>query len=179
MKNLSLKEFRPTIFFLLKFVGFYLIANILYGVYVTAYSPSPDPATKWVSAQSAALVTACGWPTVTIDHPRKPTTQLLYDNRPILAVYEGCNGINTIIIFLAFVFAFGPPGIRLLWFIPLGILVIHLANLLRISLLFFVAEHRPDFMYFFHKYLFTASLYVVIFLLWITWVKLNSRKRES
>lgn len=178
MSSFSLKEFKPTIFFLIKFIGFYLTANLLYGIYVTGYRPQPDPATRWVSAQTASLITTCGWPTTIRDDGKKPTTLLLYENRPVLAVYEGCNGINTIIIFASFIFAFGPFGRKMLWFIPLGILIIHVANLARIVLLFFVAEYRPDFMYFVHKYLFTASLYVVIFLLWIWWVKSVSRKKS-
>jgi exosortase/archaeosortase family protein len=75
------------------------------------------------------------------------------------------------IIFVAFLVAFGPMRKALLWFIPVGLLIIHGINLARIALLFWVSLYMPDFMYFTHKYLFTAILYVVVFLLWIGWVK--------
>lgn len=171
MNGFSIKEFKPTIFFLGKFLGLYLAGNLLYGLFVTHFSPKPDPATRWVSEQTGFVLTACGWPTDVYDHHRKATTLLRYDEREILAVYEGCNGLNTMIIFVAFLIAFGPVNKKLLWFIPLGLLIIHLANLLRITLLFFVAEYRPDAMYFVHKYVFTAILYLVIFVLWVWWVK--------
>ena len=171
MKGFSFREFKPTIFFLGKFLGLYIAGNLAYGLFVTAYEPRPDPATRTVSEQTGFVLTTCGWPVDVYDHHRKATSMLRYDDREVLAVYEGCNGLNTMIIFVAFIIAFGPINKKLWWFIPVGLLIIHLSNLLRITLLFFVAEYRPDFMYFIHKYVFTAILYLVIFLLWVWWVK--------
>lgn len=171
MKNFSFKEFKPTIFFLGRFLGMYLIGNLLYGLFVTSFSPKPDPVTRWVSEQTRFVLTSCGWPVDVRDHHGKATSLIVFENHSVLAVYEGCNGLNTIIIFISFLVAFGPLNGKLLWFIPLGLVIVHAANLLRITLLFFVAQFRPDFMYFIHKYVFTAFLYVVIFMLWIWWVK--------
>src|SRR5690606_32127519 len=168
---MSIKEFKPTIYFLLKFVGIYLVGNLLYGLYITSYEPRPDPVTHVVTDHSAGVLRACGVPVDAKDREKKPRTDISYMGKARLSVYEGCNGLNTMIIFVAFLVAFGPLSRPLLWFIPLGLLIIHLANLARITLLFFVAEYRPSAMYFTHKYLFTAVLYVVIFILWIWWVK--------
>jgi exosortase family protein XrtF len=171
MSKGSFQEFKPTIYFLGKFIALYLIGNLLYGLYVTDFSPKPDPVTRSVTVQTGFILTQCGWPMNVRDHESKPNAVLLYNSEPALNVYEGCNGINTIIIFVAFLVAFGPASKSLLWFLPLGVFIIHLMNLLRITLLFFVAEYRPDFMYFIHKYVFTGVLYAAIFLLWILWVK--------
>jgi exosortase family protein XrtF len=179
VKNFSIKEFLPTILFLVKFVGIYVVGNLLYGWYVTVYNPSPDPATHWVTDQTAIVLTACGWSTESEDTAYKPTTNLIYGGKDILAVYEGCNGINVIIIFVAFLIAFGPLTKQLLWFIPVGLLIIHLMNLARITLLFWVAIYMKDYMYFTHKYFFTAILYVVIFILWVWWVRKFATKKEA
>lgn len=168
---MSIKEFMPTILFLVKFIGIYVVANLLYGAYVTAYEPHPDPVTRWVTDHTTVALRGCGWTTTTLDSETKPTTQVVYEGRSILAVYEGCNGINVMIIFVAFLVAFGPISKVLWWFIPLGLFILHLANLSRIVLLFWVSLYLPDFMYFTHKYFFTAILYVVVFVLWIWWVK--------
>jgi exosortase family protein XrtF len=168
---MSLKEFKPTILFLTKFLGIYLIGNFLYGLYITSYEPKPDPVTHVVTVPTAGIINACGYPVETRDRAAKPTTDIVYLGSNILSVYEGCNGINTMIIFLAFLFAFGPISKPLWWFAPLGVLIIHLMNLGRISLLFFVTEYMPRAMYFTHKYFFTAILYVVIFVLWVWWVR--------
>lgn len=171
MKNISIKEFKPTIFFLVKFIGIYLVANLLYGLYVTAYSPKPDPMTSWVSYHTAIALRGCGWPTIAQDTETKPTTELIFEEKRVLAIYEGCNGLNVMIIFVAFLIAFGPISRTLWWFIPLGLLILHGVNLARIALLFWVSLYLADYMYFIHKYFFTAILYVVVFLLWIAWVK--------
>jgi exosortase family protein XrtF len=162
-----------------KFIAFYLIGNFLYGIYVTTYEPAPDPATHWVTNQTAVLLTSCGWPTNIGDHKAKATTNLNYEGKSILAVYEGCNGINVMIIFVGFLFAFGPITKTLLWFIPFGLLIIHLMNLVRIALLFWVSIYMKDYMYFMHKYFFTAILYVVVFILWVWWVRSYTVKRVA
>jgi exosortase family protein XrtF len=174
-----MKEFLPTILFLVKFVGIYVVGNLLYGWYVTAFAPAPDPVTHWVTNQTAAVLTSCGWPTDIEDHDKRATTNMIYEDKDILAVYEGCNGINVMIIFVAFLIAFGPLTKSLLWFIPVGLLIIHLMNLARITLLFWVAIYMKDYMYFTHKYFFTAILYVVVFFLWVWWVKKFTAKKEA
>jgi hypothetical protein len=78
MKNFSIKEFAPTILFLVKFVGIYLVGNFLYGLYVTHYEPGPDLVTHWVTAQTAAVLTFCGWHSSIIDTANKATTHLIY-----------------------------------------------------------------------------------------------------
>lgn len=177
MSKISLKEFKPTILFLAKFVGLYLVGNLLYGWYITSYEPAPDPVTHWVSEQTAIILSACGWPVVTAD--REKTTSLLYAGKGILSVYEGCNGLNTMILFAAFIIAFGPVNKTCLWFVPLGFLIIHTVNLLRIIFLFLVAQYLPQFMYFTHKYLFTIFLYAVIFTLWVWWVKKFAGQKKA
>jgi exosortase family protein XrtF len=176
MSSFSIQEFKPTILFLARFLVFYLVGNLLYGLFVTSYVPEADPVTRSVTKQTSAIITALGWSTTVREHASKPTTLLLYEGNVSLAVYEGCNGINTMVIFAAFIFGFGPWNKKMLWFVPAGLLIIHVANLMRVGLLFFVAEYQPDFMYFVHKYLFTGFLYLIIFCLWIWWIKLISKR---
>lgn len=174
-----LREFLPTILFLAKFIGLYLVANLLYGVYVSSYGPGPDPATNSVSRQTSAVLNGCGWETSALDNARKPTTEIAYGGRDILSIYEGCNGINVMIIFVAFLLSLGPLNKTLLWFIPAGLLVLHMSNLARITILFWVSLYEPDFMYFLHKYLFTAALYVVTFILWVIWVRKHTLRKVA
>lgn len=173
-----INEFKPTIYFLVRFVGLYLLGNVLYGLFVTSYEPRPDPATHWVTVQTGIVLNACGYRVEVADRKDKPTTDITYFGKSKLAVYEGCNGLNTMIIFVAFLIAFGPLSRQMTWFIPLGLLIIHFVNLCRILLLFFVSEFMPKAMYFTHKYFFTAILYLVIFALWWWWIK-RYATRES
>jgi exosortase family protein XrtF len=178
MNRFPMREFRPTVTFLIKFLVLYIVGNLLYGLYITYYHPKPDPLTNIVTANTAWVLKTCGQPVTTMDHVTKPTTLVLLEQRAILAVYEGCNGLNAIIIFVSFLLAFGPISKPLAWFLPIGVLIIHLTNLGRITLLFFVTEYMPDYLYFAHKFFFTAILYLVIFLLWLVWVNKFSWKKS-
>jgi len=179
MKDFSWHEFRPSIIFLVKFIGLYLAGNLLYGFFITAYEPRPDPVTHVVAVHSAQVLNYLGETVTTRDGDKKPITSLLSENQAILDIYEGCNGINVAIIFLAFIVAFGPFKWRMLWFSLVGMVIIHLTNLGRIVLLFVIARYHPDYMYFMHKYFFTAVIYFAVFVLWLFWVKLFSIKKSA
>lgn len=179
MKDFSWKEFKPTLAFLAKFIGIYVAASLIYGLFIASYGTSPDPITHVVTIQCGWILTITGWPSYALDHITKATTLIVYNEHARIAVYEGCNGINVMIIFVAFLLAFGPYIRALRWFIPAGLLVIHLANLARIIFLFWVAVYFPNYLYFLHKYFFTAIIYVVVFLLWILWVRKYSLPRHA
>jgi exosortase family protein XrtF len=170
-------EFKPTIFFLIKFLGLYLSLNILYGFYVTSYEPKPDPITRLATQQTASILTFLSWPCTTKDYPSKPSVAIQHQAKTIVSVYEGCNSINVMIVFLAFVLSFGSPTKALSWYVPLGLVVIYVVNLFRIGLLFLVSLKLPHFLYFTHKYLFTAFIYLVVLLLWLYWIKRQSLKK--
>jgi exosortase family protein XrtF len=176
-ENVRLQEFKPTIIFLSKFVLIYVIGNLLYGWYVTSFHPRPDVATRIVSEHTAfAVQPMLEGELRVVDNVKKPTTTLMYNRNAIVAVYEGCNGLNVMIIFVAFIFSFGPVEKKMIWYIPLGMLIIHFSNVLRIGGLFLITLNRPDWLYFTHKYLFTAFIYAIVFLLWIFWLKLTKKK---
>lgn len=174
------REFKPTILFLVKFIVLYLLLNLGYGLFVDIYSPTPDPLTRWVSEQSVVITQMFGVKAEIVVSRIDPYIGISSDNKNILSVYEGCNGANVAIIFIAFLLSFGNPSNKLLWFIPVGLLVIHLTNLFRITLLFFVSVKLPGFMYFAHKYLFTAIIYIITFFLWYIWIdKLYKRGNDQ
>jgi exosortase family protein XrtF len=170
------KRFKPTILFLVKFVGLYFILNIGYGYYIKSFERRPDDITFWVTRQTSVALGVFGWETAVQPNPQKPTVPIYYNGDGIVTVYEGCNGINVAIIFLCFLVSFGPLNKNLIWFIPVGLVIIHFFNIARIFLLFLVVIHQPDYTYFMHKYFFTAIIYAAVFLLWLWWIKVNHRK---
>jgi exosortase family protein XrtF len=180
MKPGILQEFKPAIIFLVKFIALYLIGNVAYGLYITYFSPYPDPVTSWVTEQSSGILHLLGYNTETSIQIGKPNVLVSLEGKSIIAVFEGCNGLNVMIIFVAFLIAFGPLGKKILWFIPAGLIVVHLANLFRIIILFFIALSYPDYLYFLHKYFFTAFLYLIVFVFWYFWVsRMQPTKKSS
>ena len=171
MSRELLKEFKPSILFLVKFLGAYLILNLLYGLYINSYSPEPDPVTFIVTEQTSWMLNLLGNETTILKDEARPNVHLNNEERGILAVFEGCNGLNTLIVFVSFLIAYGQLKKKLLWFIPLGVVVIHFFNLVRVGALYYITVYFDQYLYFTHKYLFTGFLFGIIFIMWYIWVK--------
>ena len=173
-----LKEFKPALIFLGKFLALYFIGNILYGVYIESHGEQPDGITWLVTGQTSWILDLAGYETAIADVPEAAKVSLMQNGDVVLHVYEGCNGLNVMIVFIAFLFAFGGPLKKLAIFLPLGLFIIHLVNLMRVSLLFHLALNNSQQFYYYHKYFFTATLYAVVFALWAVWVIRFNEKRS-
>jgi len=173
------KEFKPAIRFVLIFVGLYFVGNLVYGLYISFKGNAPDEITRLVADQSAWLLTkAFGYEVDAVPNTVGPTVFLITGEYKVLNVFEGCNGINVFIVFAAFIVAFNGNQRKLYWYIPLGILILYACNLLRIVFLYWTAVSFHRYFYYVHKYIFTGTIYAVVFILWIIWVnQLNDRKK--
>lgn len=160
------REFKPTILFLAKFFLIYLVLSSLYGLYISGYDKTQrlDPATRLVAQHCKVSGELLGYDLQTVedDHlrqeslPEQTYDSLWFDDIYAISIEEGCNGLNVMILFVAFVVAFGGYWKNMLWFIPSGLIFIHLANLARLSLLSLLnVEWGGRAFYFFHKYGFT------------------------
>lgn len=166
-----MKDQKAILFFLLKFIGLYIVLNTAYGLWIEHYDPLPDPLTMIVTKQSAALISITEENISIGEDTRFPTVPVRQNGDTVISVFEGCNSLNVMIVFISFVTAFTGTWKKSLVFGAIGIVLIYLANLLRVGLLFFIAKYYPDNLYFFHKYLFTGLLYVLVFFLWYLWVR--------
>jgi exosortase family protein XrtF len=93
-----------------------------------------------------------------------------------LQVEKACDSIDLMGLFAVFILAYPGSWKNRLWYIPCGILLIHLLNIVRIISLTLIQYHSPDMLDFNHKYTFTALMYLFIFSLWYLWVKRFSLK---
>lgn len=166
----ELKAYRPALFFILRFVGLYLVSNTLYGLYVNNALPGVDLFTKMVAHSTAWILSLIHEPVQAISTATSPYVSLKNGTGEGVSVFEGCNGINVFLVYISFLVAYIGPLKLWLRFIAMGLLLIHLTNLARVSLLYEVAIYFPDQLYFFHKYLFTAIIYCLVFILWYKWV---------
>ena len=165
------KENKAAIYFLLVFVGLYLILNTAYGLYVEWYSPQPDPITLLVSKQVAGFLTLWDASVVAVPIDASKNVSIRNGYRTVINVFEGCNGINVMIVFISFLVAFRGKLKATILFALMGFFIIYLMNIARVSLLYAVEIYWPRYLYLFHKYLFTGMIYAVVFALWYLWVK--------
>jgi exosortase/archaeosortase family protein len=86
-------------------------------------------------------------------------------------VGSGCDGIELLALFTGFVLIFEGSWKHKIWFIPLGILILHFLNVLRVMALSINGLTSRVMLEFNHKYTFTIVLYCFTFLGWYLWVK--------
>lgn len=88
-----------------------------------------------------------------------------------------CNGITLMFLFAVFVIAY-PGNIKnKLWYVPLGILIVHAINITRIIALALIAFYYPAYLDFNHTYTFTFIAYSAVFGLWMLWVNKFSKPK--
>jgi len=162
---------KKSIRFLLIFIGLYLVLNISYGFFVQYYYPTSDPFTRWVTSQVTWLLSLFDSSVTCSGSLYTNKIAVMKGKEIVIQVFEGCNGLNVMIVYIVFLIAFrGSVGATIKFAVG-GIAAIHLFNLTRIILLYIVALYFRPQLYFFHKYLFTGVIYAFVFGLWYVWVR--------
>lgn len=98
-------------------------------------------------------------------------TTMRFDNGTGLLVDESCSAVKWFAHFLVLMVLFPGPWKHKLWFIPAGIIITHLVNIIRITGLAIVQVHNTAAFDFFHDYIFRPFFYLVLFLMWVAWVE--------
>jgi exosortase/archaeosortase family protein len=94
-----------------------------------------------------------------------------------LEINDSCSGIKQIMQFVILMLVFPGPWKHKTWFIPLGVVIVHLTNVLRIIILAVVAANSPGNIKSTHDSYMRIMFYVVIFALWLLWVEKISVKK--
>ncbi len=104
---------------------------------------------------------------------------MYWGNTGYIAITHGCSGLKQILQFALLMMIFPGPWKQKLWYIPMGIFIVHLTNLFRIIGLAEVLVILPDYWKFSHDYIFRPFFYVVIFSLWVIWVEKFKNKNTT
>ncbi len=94
---------------------------------------------------------------------------LIIANTEGLRIGDPCNGLDLFALFSGFVLAYPGSFWKKLVFIPAGILIIHVLNIMRICALSLILVYAPEYVPFNHTYTFTFIVYGFIFVLWMIW----------
>ena len=169
-----MKEFKPLILFLARFLGTYIVLSLLYKLYLDQYLPfnNPDPITKFTSDTSAYFLNLFGHVSYSNISITRPWMRLVLDGQVASIVNEGCNAISVVIIFVSFIIAFYTNLKHTLLFILGGLITLFVMNISRIIMLNYIFRyHYEEYGKIAHDYLFPAIIYGTIVILWIIWVR--------
>lgn len=154
--------------FILKAAGLYLAWYLFYELYLTPHTRANLYMIDILISHSSPVIEWLGFPL--IERPYDEIYRTMgVDGSNGVWIGDSCNGLTLFSTFAIFIISWPGPWKRKLWYIPLGILVIHLLNVMRITTLSIIAYYHPDWLDFNHSYTFQILVYLAIFLLWMLW----------
>ena len=93
-----------------------------------------------------------------------------------VTVGEPCIGFGVSAFFTALIFSTTGAFHKKIWFVPIGLIIISLGNLLRICALTIMVESNPRLWEVNHKFVFTIIIYSCVFILWSFWIKISNKE---
>ncbi len=168
------------LFFLIKAFGLYLFWYILYDLWLHPKSTLDNIVSENLAYWSSLVLDLGGFRT--IDYKTVSTdniTVIGVDGTHGLWVGDPCNGITLFALFVGFVIAYPGSIKNKLWFIPSGMILIHIINILRIVSLCLIVYYAPNTLAFNHTYTFTILVYACVFGLWLLWANKFSNTRNT
>ena len=96
-------------------------------------------------------------------------TTIYFPDNGYITINGSCSGLKQFYQWIFLMILFPGPWKKKLWFIPLGLLVIHLVNIMRIIILSVILMNWPDQWHFSHDWILRPFFYVVIFVMWVVW----------
>lgn len=172
----SLKK-NPVFFFLLKALLLYVAWYVLYELWLHPTGIIDGFVIDNLIKSGEFIISNLGYTLIPEPDPKWAIRTLGIDGTHGIWIGDPCNGITLFALFTGFVIAYPGPIKTKLWFIPLGIVLIHIVNIFRIIALVFITLFAPQYLEFNHTYTFTIIVYSFVFFLWMIWAnKLSAVK---
>ena len=121
-----------------------------------------------IARSGVAVLQALRFP-ATLDAQSSPLVLMAGEQSVIVG--PPCNGLVLYALFAGFVLAFPGPWARKAWFIPAGIALIWVLNVVRVAALAINHHYSHQTVDFNHHYTFTFVVYACIFGLWMLWAR--------
>ncbi len=123
-----------------------------------------NPYTTFVAHESKAALNLFG------EHATV-TGQVLSSPRYSVAIFNGCNGLEAILIFVAGIVAFPAPWQRKVLGALVGFVAIQAFNVIRVVSLFYIGIYRPAWFQISHALVWQSLVIVFGVVLWLVWVR--------
>lgn len=120
--------------------------------------------TKGINLVSSEQI---GW----TEDPVRPCTHLTKDGKAIFDIFDICNGLDLMFIYVGVLLLLPYPFKRKIAYGIVGVMAIIFLNIIRICSLYFIYVYQRSAFDFSHHYLFTLLMYVLIFYGWWLFVK--------
>ena len=165
----------PLYRFLLKAVFVYAIWYLLYQQYQHPAGKLDLMVIRNLESVSGFILESLGFSLISESEISSIRT-IGIDGTHGLWIGDPCNGLTLFALFTGFVLVYPGDWKKKAWFIPFGIITIHILNVLRIIWLTLTVYFFPDpeILDFNHTYTFTILVYGYVFYLWYLWSRMGT-----
>ncbi|WP_268848953.1 exosortase family protein XrtF [Flavobacterium aestivum] len=168
--------YKPFLLFLGTFFLTYALLAFLYQLFLDGFEKGKVDSITRLVAQNTETVLSWFHKSVFIkEDSKEPFFTLYYQQKGLVRIVEGCNGVSLIILFISFIAAFSGSLKNTLLFIFGGSLLIYVLNVVRIAILIILIYYFPGKTHLLHGVLFPLVIYGLVFILWIVWVNKFSK----
>lgn len=156
--------------FVLKVVVIYIVWYLVYDLWLLPDGTLDEWVATNIVENAAGILTALGYDIYTAGR------LIGLGEAPGVLLVDGCTGISAIGLFIGFIIAYPGRWLPRICYIFIGIGVIYLVNIIRVTVLTVTQVQWPELFAFTHDYSTTAIFYLVIFALWMIWANLGDQK---
>lgn len=163
--------YKPFLLFLVKFFLTYIVLAFIYQMFLNVFESSQTDSITKLVAQNTEQVLKLFHADVELEENKTDGyIKLIYNQKYVARLIEGCNAISVIILFISFVISFSGKLKPTVLFIIGGSLGIYFLNVIRIALLCVLIYFFPAQESILHGVFFPLFIYGVVFILWVIWV---------
>lgn len=94
---------------------------------------------------------------------------ITHENGISAQVIWACSGLKQAYIYLCIMIFSRGSWLKKIWYIPLGLILVYLFNIIRISFIIAFIENHPTAFDLLHLYIFKYLYYILIFGIWVFW----------
>ncbi len=165
------RQYKPSLIFILKFTGIYLIFSILYNIYLSLQAGQTDFLSLFVGKILNTIYHSFGINAELIPLQNEAGLKLIINGQYLARIVEGCTAMSVIIMFISFILSFGNASFKAIKFAAVGSVLIFVFNILRILFLSYILYYFPKYQDVAHRVLFPALIYGFVVFLWYIFIK--------
>lgn len=167
---MKLAHIRPGQWLIIKGIALILFLKTIYILIIAKYTNVDDWLTRAVGSSTAKL---CSW---LGRESRFEEGFLILSGIRSVYIGNACNGLELYALFSGFLLITPGKLLSKALYVLLGSGLIFLINTARVYLLGINFIHNPSTFEFNHKYTYLGLVYLAVFVLWMVWVELISKK---
>ena len=174
----------PIKLFLGKALLVFLLWKSIYGLFLFDSKILDYPLTTHVAQGATYVLNHSGFMSgftserIFEESTNRESSEIMHNGELVLFIADACNGLELMILYIGFIICMPSKFWRKIKYILIGIIIIHIINILRCCGLIYLREYFHAYFDFAHHYLFKAVVYGATFIMWMVYSRKISLKNE-